>query len=296
MKEQEFLENTLKLIQDDFYTRDSYYRWKQEVLIHPNNYDIGLFAILDNILFGSDKDKFIKTIEPDTVLYRARIIFPQDYPANRESDNGIRMEKDENDIWHTHGFDENNSIEPAFTIAANGRNNYSGSSYLYVAEEPATACAEIKCPLYSLISLADFIVKEPIRIMDFANEKVFEQDYKQKYGLNPGIFFTLLMADFMLPVHDNSGYLFTQIVSDYIRKSGIDGLSYRSSFSLKTNYTIFNSHRAKIRFKTSRIVRYMYSSQIYWDLEGQKELTASSTPKDAVTKVNAEKWLKDLVR
>lgn len=48
-----------------------------------------------------------------------------------------------------------------------GRNNIGGTSYLYIASNPETACTEIKSDLSNLISLATFKIKKPLYIYDF---------------------------------------------------------------------------------------------------------------------------------
>ena len=45
------------------------------------------------------------------------------------------------------------------------------------------------------------------------------------------------------PVNDFEKYKTTQMLTDYLRKTGIDGISYRSYFDRKgINYTFFNSY------------------------------------------------------
>ena len=63
------------------------------------------------------------------------------------------------------------------------------------------------------------------------------------------------MSHYSEPVKDNRSYRATQIVSDYLRKTGIDGVAYRSSLSPEgVNYTIFNSHPSNIKYVGSKIL------------------------------------------
>ncbi len=67
----------------------------------------------------------------------------------------------------------------------------------------------------------------------------------------------------------------TQIVSDYIRKAGYDGIAYRSFYTGGTNYTIFNSHKKNVRYIDSRIVSHQFTNEVFWDFNNSKALQSN---------------------
>lgn len=79
----------------------------------------------------------------------------------------------------------------------------------------------------------------------------------------------MLMMQYCQPVSKKEDYRVTQIISDYIRKMGYDGILYRSFFTMKDNYTIFNCHKNKIAYRNSRIVVHQFSDDVFWDFNNQ---------------------------
>jgi len=229
-------------------------------------YDCDIFHILDEKVLGSDK--FESTLKPGKTLYRAREIRPEDYT----NDKGLSVES-YGDTYKTKGYSEQESVEPPIGVVnCDGRNNTSGVSYLYLADNEVTACCEIKSGLRSLISLARFVVDRSLRVIDFSQEKEFQMSESVQEGLSWGEFFTLLMLRYCQPFADKNEYRVTQIISDYIRKAGYDGISYRSFITYGVNYTIFNSHKSNIRFIDSRILSHQFSKEIFWDFNNSKAI------------------------
>ncbi len=133
--------------------------------------------------------QFKKCLEVGKEYYRTRIINPED--DDNEKGIGITLDN------KFKGYDDMNSREPILGIGSEGRNSIVGSSYLYIASNPETACVEIK---------------------------------------------SQLMLRFTQPVRGENAYRATQIIADYLRKTGIDGIKYKSFLTPEgANYTIFNS-------------------------------------------------------
>lgn len=256
------------------------------------SYDNKVFNIIDNIVIDEEtSNQFITTIDKNSVFYRARKIDINDY---HKSNKGLKINKDNENYYYTNGYNELNSIEPPLGISVEGRNNISGSSYLYVAEDIETACAEIKTNAADFISLAKFEVQKPLKIVDFCNEKAFEKYYSEKYNMSLGMFFTLLMFQYTKPITNPEEYKITQFISDYIRKAGFDGVSYRSFYTGKTNYTIFNCHKKNIKFVDSKILLHRLSRKIYWDFDNKKTLFATKIKDEEFDFDSAKDMLKDL--
>ena len=225
------------------------------------------FEIIDEVI-ETHNDQFIKEVQCGQEFYRARIISKL-YDDNKEK--GIRIDN----TGKFFGYDEKNSREPMLGISGNGRNNIKGASYLYVASDQETSCLEVKPQLGDLISLAIFKVNQPLHIMDFSSDKQFKNDFLEKYNMSLGDFFASLMNSFTQPVKSDDDYKITQIVSDYIRKTGIDGIKYQSFYTKNgCNYTIFNCHPLKIQFCESKIVLYEQAKHLFWDFNNKEALVS----------------------
>lgn len=223
-----------------------------------------IYDILDSVVLGNQKEQFEKELHLGETYYRARIIRPEDYG---KVETGISRSCDDK----FSGYNEINSREPILGISGVGRNNLAGVSYLYVASNEATACMEVKSQFGDLISLATFVIQQPLVVIDFSRDKAFDRKLSERYNLSMGIFFTLLMSHYSEPVKDNRSYRATQIISDYLRKTGIDGVAYRSSLSPGgVNYTIFNSHPSKIKYVSSKILIHKQANHSFWDLNEEK--------------------------
>lgn len=241
------------------------------ILNSTSYYDSEIFELIDNIVMSSDS-KFKSVVESGTKLYRAREISITDY-ANAK---GLSVTKSDGK-YLTSGYNNFNSIEPPVGIPYEGRNNIAGVSYLYLANDPVTACSEIKSSLRSLISLANFNVQCPLNIIDFSKDVAFDRKLSIQYNMSFGVFFSLLMLSFSEP--NIKIYRFTQIISDYIRKFGVDGIAYKSFFTGKTNYTLFNTHKSKIIFECSRILSHQFTNEIFWDFNNNSTLSSLSDSK-----------------
>lgn len=225
-----------------------------------------VYDILDRVVLGDKKDQFKKELHPGEAYYRARIIRPEDYG---KVETGISRSSDDK----FSGYNEINSREPILGISGVGRNNLAGVSYLYVASNEATACMEVKSQFGDLISLATFEILEPLVVIDFSRDKAFDRELSTQYNLSMGVFFTLLMSHYSEPVKDNRSFRATQIISDYLRKTGIDGVAYRSSLSPRgVNYTIFNSHPSNIKYVGSKILIHKQANHSFWDLNEEKAI------------------------
>lgn len=184
-------------------------------------------------------------LEPGTTLYRCRIIKEKDWET---SNNGISIEHN-----HITGFDKYNSKEPPLGLAPDGRANCPGSTYLYVANNKYTACAEVRPRLMDFISVAEFKVCRSLVILDFSENQNVHSLTSDDDNVSIAKLITNVMYEFCSVVSNSEKYTVTQYISDYIRKHGIDGICYRSSLTNGKNYTIFNCAEDNIQFQSSSI-------------------------------------------
>lgn len=224
---------------------------------------------IDEIVFKKEKEQFIIDLRPGKKLSRARIINPLDF---NKTNMGLGRTADGKFC----GYDAINSREPILGISGEGRNNIAGESYLYVASDEQTACMEVRSIFGDLISLATFEVSEVLKIVDFASDKRFEKRKSEECNMSLAEFFSLLMMQYTKPVKNKKVYRATQMISDYIRKTGIDGIAYKSFLTPGgVNYTIFNGHPSKIAFLDSRVVLHKQANHSFWDLNHESTILSN---------------------
>lgn len=136
------------------------------------------------------------------------------------------------------------------------RANIPGMSYLYLAEDPYTACSEIHPANHQFVSLAEFELLKESKLFDLKTNRSVPVDIEviNELQISPAVLMTAIMNHFATPAIDGSIYRTTQYLSDYIRKAGYDGIRFQSSTSGGTNITLFNSHRSRIKYLESRVV------------------------------------------
>lgn len=226
-------------------------------------------SIIDDIVLKKEILQFKKCLEAGTEYYRARIINPED---DDKLEKGIGETQDNKFL----GYNDINSREPILGIGGEGRNNIAGASYLYIASNPETACMEIKSQFGDLISLAKFKVLKPLYIIDFESEKTFQRKDTEFYGMSMGVFFSQLMLRFTQPVGGENAYRATQIIADHLRKTGIDGIKYKSFFTPGgANYTIFNCHPSAIEFCESKVLLHKQANHSFWDFNNETEIMSN---------------------
>lgn len=223
--------------------------------------------MIDELIYDQDK-LFQITVPSDTELFRARAVLNVSDFCTEITGVSARY-ADMNDNGETPfvstGFDKYGSKEAPMGKTPPARNNISGMSYLYLAEDPYTACAEIRPYLRSVISLAQFKTKKEFKLMDFSpadtvnlsslmhlGEKLKPDGAQQNISVRETI--KWIMRQFSQTVGKPEQYRVSQYISDYIRKTGFDGIRYSSSLTGGKNITLFNSHEANIQFVSSKLV------------------------------------------
>ena len=241
-----------------------------------------LLSVLDKYVLSSN-NPFYKTLRRETSLYRARIL-DEDLLS---VDKGIGLSE-----TGLIGLNESESREAPLGLSSSGRNNIKGVSYFYAASDVETACCEVKPGIRQLISVARFETKDTFHIIDFSSDKSFA-GYEESFSL--GHLFTKIMFMYSKPVSSEKQYKATQIITDYIRKTGIDGISYRSFYnSTGINYTIFNSDHRKLEFIESRLLMFQSERKTFLDFNNEKVITANSVGGATYDKASAEKNISDI--
>lgn len=158
-----------------------------------------------------------KLIDKDTVFYRARI-------ADVESDELFIPSK---------------MGAPPEGKAASGRINPEGIPYLYLADSPMTAIAEVRPWKQATISVGVFKTARPVKVVSFNSGDELSSDVTEDTIETAATFnevddlinaLALKALYFSVPAHSNDkhAYLASQYISEAFKYRGVDGLEYQS--------------------------------------------------------------------
>lgn len=242
---------------------------------YPRNSEIEettVIKMLDDI-FERENDELKSVLPKGKILYRAREIDPN--TAYEDASCGFNAYYDEKTTFHCTGYNYYESKEPPICISSEGRNNIVGASYLYLADEKYTACAEIAPTIRGMVSLAEFEILKDLNIINFCDgiPEYFKPDLIEKYKVSPNKIIQEIFRDFSRVHRKDATYYVTQYISDYIRKAGYDGIKYRGAANYGTNYTIFNCHKSNIKFIESKIIATYGVEYEFYDIESEARLT-----------------------
>ena len=119
-----------------------------------------------------------------------------------------------------------------------------------------------------------------IDAIEFESEKTFQRKDTEFYGMSMGVFFSQLMLRFTQPVRGENAYRATQIIADHLRKTGIDGIKYKSFLTPGgANYTIFNCHPSAIEFCESKVLLHKQANHSFWDFNNETEIMSNKDGK-----------------
>lgn len=180
-------------------------------------------------------------IKINTIYYRARII---DEKALKDHSLKIFCNKNNN---HSGYFNESNRfrglvkeasfIPPDHNFVRDGRANPKFIRYLYMAESPVTAIFEVRPLLTDNINLAEITVKENLTLADLVIDYRIPDREKSKEQL----ILSYIQGAFSFPTNNPDDYIPSQIISEYIKSLGYDGIRFSSSLHNDgINLTIYN--------------------------------------------------------
>lgn len=152
--------------------------------------------------------------------------------------------------------DENYSIDkmgpPPKRLASHGRANPAGIPYLYLGSKPETATAEIRPHTGEVACVAGFTIPA-IRAVDLRNPRKFVSpfiltDADEIGQLRADLPFLERLGEELtrpvLPQGAAIDYIPSQYLCEFIKKSGFDGVVYRSSVSDGINLALFDPAKA----------------------------------------------------
>jgi hypothetical protein len=227
--------------------------FKNEVL-YKNRFIVN-HEVLDHVKRVADSNK--TTIEQGKILYRARVFTADTYYLtylkkdwNEEGLDVIERftlsrqkheftSRNDSGFW---GYDAKESFVPESNDYINdGRANPAFIKYLYTAEKPYTALAEVRPYLNSMVSIAEIQVDEDITVADFSIDS-----FAKFNGFERNLMF-MIMEDFSTPSDaDKKSYIPCQYIAEFIKTLGNEGIKFNSSLHTGgRNITIFNYEKCK---------------------------------------------------
>lgn len=153
-------------------------------------------------------------------------------------------------------------MKPTQNLGSSGRANAFNIPVLYLADNPEIAIAEIRPELREHVTVATFQPSHELKIIDFAGEKAdwawyFQQQKvlgnEKEHHINDCL--VRIGGEFSksLSVNDKTiEYIPTQVIADYFKHKGYDGIAYQTQFqtaenqALFRNFALFNLSAAKV--------------------------------------------------
>lgn len=143
-------------------------------------------------------------------------------------------------------------MKPLLDSAAEGRANSKGIPYLYVATEKETAMSEVRPWLGAILSVGRLRLKRDLRVLDFSVEQGKKSHF---YFEEPSAeeIMSAVWSDidnaFSKPTKASdlkSEYAPTQIISEFIKSKGYDGIAYKSALAEGHNICLFDLESADV--------------------------------------------------
>lgn len=140
--------------------------------------------------------------------------------------------------------------KPSQMQAANGRANPAGIPYLYLASDIDTAITEIRPNVGDNVCVSEFIMVPGLRVVDLRNPRTTVSPFFSLSNeddishLRKDIDFLCQLGEELtrpvLPKAAHIEYLPSQYLCEFIKDRGFDGVMYRSSVSVGSNFALFD--------------------------------------------------------
>ena len=152
-----------------------------------------------------------------------------------------------------HSLAEMGAPPPERTPA--GRANPRGIPFLYLSTDEATVIAELRPGKGQALTLATFVLREPVRTVDLTEASAVESPFGQgdlealvqrrtPYGLLDQV--NQMLSHPIDPQQAELEYLPTQYLTEVMRQVGYDGLLFNSALGPGDNLLLFRPAQAEI--------------------------------------------------
>ena len=143
-------------------------------------------------------------------------------------------------------------MKPLPYAAHEGRANPRGIPCLYVATDPETAMSEVRPWLGANVSIGQFILKKEVTLIDFSVGHASAGKYfieEPTPAVREAAIWTQIDKTFSEPASNDMGsteYVPTQVISEFFRNQGFDGVVYKSSMGPGHNVALFDLEAAAL--------------------------------------------------
>ncbi len=239
--DREIHEKTFDETDESFEARKLWYSFKESVFYQSRFFlRHKLLDILSEYI-----DANVLKIESGQIYYRARII----------DDGSIN----DHMIYKCYGAPEGEKLNIKYVGKANpfkgltkeasfvppkgvkvsaGRANPQYIKYLYVSESPTTSMFEVRPFIFDAINIAQIRVNEPLKIANIAVDINLSDN---KSATMEMYVMGMIQGAFSKPTNNSDDYIPTQVIAEYIKSLGYDGIRFNSSLHYGgVNLTIFN--------------------------------------------------------
>jgi hypothetical protein len=161
-------------------------------------------------------------------------------------------------------------------IKGGGRANPPGIPYLYLANTPETALAEMRPWVGESLTLAIFETQRPLSLVlcragtENESDLLFDENPpKEKVAR---ITWSTISREFARPINrqdQESAYLPTQILAEVFKAEGFDGVAYQSGLERGINVALFDPTAAKLMHRfvyTLKKLQYHFEGVPYFTM------------------------------
>lgn len=205
------------------------------------------------------------TIEPGATYYRARIIDDAAQSEHMIAKCYGSDSSDEERKWYRNkgnkfrGLSKEGSyVPPNPDTIRDGRSNAKFIRFLYMAESPTTAVFEVRPILYSAINVAGIEVKEKLTVANIAVD--IDMNPEKEKSVDEWLL-SFVQSAFSSPTNNPDDYIASQIIAEYLRHLGYDGIRHGSSLHRGGfNLTVFDVSKCEAVFSTDMRLENMMMS------------------------------------
>jgi hypothetical protein len=135
---------------------------------------------------------------------------------------------------------------PIAVKSKSGRVNPDGIPCLYLSDNLETALSEVRPWIKEKVSIAIFKVIKDLKIIDFSGIEPLSRFYfkePEDTKIKEKEVWASVNRAFSQPViieNQDKDYIPTQIISEWFKNSGFDGIKYKSVLASGNNYALFN--------------------------------------------------------
>jgi hypothetical protein len=182
-----------------------------------------------------------RVIKSGTIAWRAQLGFD------------VYEEEEHGSLVHMEVPFKPERMKPLRFGQSEGRINPSGLPALYMATTEDTAIAEVRPWVGKLVSVAQMKIVRDQKILDCSTEHseqfIFYPEEPQDSLIREEAVWRALCRSLSEPITTDAAhvdYIPTQIVAEYLRSTGFDGVVYKSLLGAGSNIALFNTDAADV--------------------------------------------------